>query len=491
MKREPAPTPLSVPAHGERGSSISSTGSSIKAEWNAPEEEEESRWRLVPPPSGTRYEDAKPTTWVDRSEHGDSSAPGFGGTLPSSPDYRAWGNARRPEPQRAGSVHPHVRGDNGWEGWWDASYFGTPPRAWGQRAGGHSQGRLSRYTPTCVGTTGRDRARGRRGAVHPHVRGDNATGRPNEYRHVGTPPRAWGQRPARRRAMKRVRYTPTCVGTTRARTVTSCGASVHPHVRGDNSHRSRISRRRCGTPPRAWGQRRRARREDRHLRYTPTCVGTTSFTTRRATRNAVHPHVRGDNFTSEGLPAVQNGTPPRAWGQLVPVRQDPGQVRYTPTCVGTTGACLPRCARITVHPHVRGDNTQPTSAEDGIDGTPPRAWGQRWVRLAEHRSCRYTPTCVGTTHITAAAFEGALRYTPTCVGTTALRILRGVQKAVHPHVRGDNFPETGHFVGHGGTPPRAWGQHYDTTPIFGPHTPDSLVAPSRRGKPLRNPARAD
>src|SRR5438132_462058 len=102
-----------------------------------------------------------------------------------------------------------------------------------------------------------------------------------------------------------------------------------------------------------------------------------------------------------GAQRYQSGSPPRSGGQRI--------VRFTPTCVGTTGedsvlrvlllGSPPRAwgqrsstsiglLLIAVHPHVRGDNAQ--------------------ARLRIAGEGRFTPTCVGTTLAV---------YTPGCVLT--------------------------------------------------------------------------
>ena len=53
-------------------------------------------------------------------------------------------------------------------------------------------------------------------------------------------------------------------------------------------------------------------------------------------RNAVHPHVRGENIVPKEIDIAVNGSPPRAWGKLHRV--------------------LTLLVQKTVHPHVRGEN---------------------------------------------------------------------------------------------------------------------------------------
>ena len=235
------------------------------------------------------------------------------------------------------AVHPHGRGDN----WVVASQIrpttGSPPRAWGQLEVGYCVPKITRFTPTGVGTIIPLRSR--------------------QPTPPGSPPRAWGQW-----------ISPDG---------TVSPTSVHPHGRGDNvSARLREVALR-GSPPRAWGQ---WGRLDLSLLAPP-----------------VHPHGRGDNawerprrgiltrFTPTGVGTMisgvaqradESGSPPRAWGQ----------------CMGTTtaGNSDP------VHPHGRGDNVLPDCGAPEGGGSPPRAWGQCSHAGLDGLPIRFTPTGVGT-----------------------------------------------------------------------------------------------
>src|SRR5207248_3290682 len=115
----------------------------------------------------------------------------------------------------------------------------------------------------------------------------------------------------------RARFTPTRVGTTQALIKYHVGRSVHPHARGDNAMQHRMGERDGGSPPRAWGQRRRAATARPARRFTPTRVGTTPSSRAWASAMAVHPHARGDNADGPQRLARPGGSPPRAWGQHV------------------------------------------------------------------------------------------------------------------------------------------------------------------------------
>ena len=70
---------------------------------------------------------------------------------------------------------------------------------------------------------------------------------------------------------------------------------------------------------------------------------------------AVHPHMRGEYFSS-GFPAVrESGSSPHAWG--IPPEAFflcPG-FRFIPTCVGNTLDTLYKLLPQQVHPHMRGE----------------------------------------------------------------------------------------------------------------------------------------
>ncbi len=213
------------------------------------------------------------------------------------------------------------------------------------------------------------------------------------------------------------RFTPTCVGTTPREHHIAIVKAVHPHVCGDNSNGVGDPVIENGSPPRVWGQLERSRKQDRCQRFTPTCVGTTLKRLRPFRRPSVHPHVCGDNVALHSCLILPYGSPPRVWGQPAIGNMPSLARRFTPTCVGTTFSSSSVDSRATVHPHVCGDNStiQATKASD--HGSPPRVWGQPRPDRQPAASDRFTPTCVGTTNRSRA---------------------QPVERAVHPHVCGDN-----------------------------------------------------
>ena len=168
------------------------------------------------------------------------------------------------------------------------------------------------------------------------MRGDNNAFRTAPRASRGSPPHAWGQRPYSSFVFLPSRFTPTCVGTTNSAGLWGVFSTVHPHMRGDNGINLLLSAARGGSPPHAWGQRRFRAVLRAHRRFTPTCVGTTRPIDQLQYRLSVHPHMRGDNGVESATVKGEIGSPPHAWGQPKQRNRPANSARFTPTCVGTT-----------------------------------------------------------------------------------------------------------------------------------------------------------
>ncbi len=251
--------------------------------------------------------------------------------------------------------------------------------------------------------------------VHPHARGDISPTRLH-LRDTGSPPRAWG-RFADCEQASRSPVHPHARGDDLSHRKLRHIRAVHPHARGDDcGHGCRPAVLR-GPPPRAWG---------RH----PSSVAGRRPTT-------VHPHARGDDRHSVGGSLLGHRFTPTRVGTIALAGRAPAPRRSTPTRVGTMhpraeSSCNP------VHPHARGDNMPPStaqiagrstptrvgtialaaSADAWRDGSPPRAWG-RCTRLRHGRQ-------PDTVH-------------PHARGDITLASIRlTVARPVHPHARGDD-----------------------------------------------------
>ncbi len=275
----------------------------------------------------------------------------FGGSPP-----RAWGiRCRAASTCSISPVHPHVRGEYGVVYDLGACSCGSPPRAWGIPAVHQVAHGGRRFTPTCVGNTYTEKTSGPEATVHPHVRGEYASSCLASSSSAGSPPRAWGIQ--------------------QGEAVWAALGSVHPHVRGEYEIRARDNHLHSGSPPRAWGIPVNFPTCTDTLRFTPTCVGNTTSTSASTAATSVHPHVRGEYCCARTAALFSFGSPPRAWGILIRSRLEARGARFTPTCVGNTTFIFLLVLHPPVHPHVRGEYIRLSMIHQAISGSPPRAWG--------------------------------------------------------------------------------------------------------------------
>ncbi len=194
-------------------------------------------------------------------------------------------------------VHPHACGDNRAIVSLQTPSQGSPPRVWGQHTATGFLRAVVRFTPTRVGTTQRHRDQ--------------------NLRRRGSPPRVWGQLCKATVFTTWVRFTPTRVGTTTRYSDSPGGQEVHPHACGDNCNTRPTLPEYRGSPPRVWGQHSVSGVSNRRMRFTPTRVGTTWHGLEGIAFHEVHPHACGDNALNPTSSKGQSGSPPRVWGQRI------------------------------------------------------------------------------------------------------------------------------------------------------------------------------
>ena len=192
-----------------------------------------------------------------------------------------------------------------------------------------------------------------------------------------------------------------------------------------------------------------------HSRFTPTCVGTMLLCCARYVRLTVHPHMRGDNLLGVLPSSSPHPVHPHMRGDNATSSGGLAHMRFTPTCVGTI---IQRPCR------------------SAPDGSPPHAWGQYRAAMPERSRSRFTPTCVGTirrcqcctvpggspphawgqlssAHDRRHCVIGSPPHAWGQYSTTGARW----PWPVHPHMRGDNVHSRGAPSAFG-SPPHAWGQ---------------------------------
>ena len=171
------------------------------------------------------------------------------------------------------------------------------------------------------------------------------------------------------------------------------------------------------------------------------------------------------------------GSSPRPWGTRAALRRHPDRGRFIPTPVGNTGGVYVSLAVATVHPHARGEHTKADGSTYERVGSSPRPWGTLVDRPRERSQRRFIPTPVGNTEaVGAISLNKAVH--PHARGEHRQRALRrhrfrgssprpwetrGMAKraarscSVHPHARGEHDLMNAAFFGVYGSSPRPWG----------------------------------
>src|SRR5271157_81153 len=152
--------------------------------------------------------------------------------------------------------------------------------------------------------------------------------------------------------------------------------AVHPHTRGDNFTSPDFFTKCSGSPPHTWGQCGSCHAVILSSRFTPTHVGTIEVTGGTYCTKSVHPHTRGDNRGHGRDVLHEIGSPPHTWGQSIAFFFVAIFSRFTPTHVGTIIPSQHKSVLFPVHPHTRGDNGHVPSLASPLYGSPPHTWGQ-------------------------------------------------------------------------------------------------------------------
>ena len=191
-----------------------------------------------------------------------------------------------------------------------------------------------------------------------------------------------------------------------------------------------------GSSPRTWGTGPIPVQRTGYLWFIPTHVGNSPCASCRRWLQPVHPHARGEQFSSGMMARTVGGSSPRTWGTAVSHANEGRERRFIPTHVGNSRrrrACRRAWA---VHPHARGEQSASAISGSMSFGSSPRTWGTGGLR-----SSAATCSSVHPTHVGNSPWRGAHGNTP----------------AVHPHARGEQLfwcPST-RFLS--GSSPRTWG----------------------------------
>src|SRR5260370_42341947 len=125
--------------------------------------------------------------------------------------------------------------------------------------------------------------------VHPQTRGEVIRGVHVVAGPNGSPPHAWGSLPHAIRTSGFCRFTPTRVGKSREEFWKPDCWAVHPHTRGEVDKYTEVGRAPCGSRPHTWGSAVSLKKKNRWPRVTPTRVGKSRRTSRKAPRGEGQP----------------------------------------------------------------------------------------------------------------------------------------------------------------------------------------------------------
>jgi len=180
----------------------------------------------------------------------------------------------------------------------------------------------------------------------------------------------------------------------------------------------------------------------------------------------VHPHPRGDALGKFNPFANCIGSPPPAWGRCNHRRRHSGNLRFTPTRVGTLFGDTDFTTTTAVHPHPRGDAALRHQKQFSNVGSPPPAWGRYLIGSFFLKSGRFTPTRVGTLFQRADFCARHHGSPPPAWGRLVVGNTAALGRTVHPHPRGDARQRVAIPHLELGSPPPAWGRFRATRPRF-------------------------
>ena len=195
----------------------------------------------------------------------------------------------------ADQVHPHARGEHLTPIQSLRSSVGSSPRTWGTRHVEHAGNVGLRFIPTHVGNTPSCASCRPRRTVHPHARGEHFLLPSYSSPLNGSSPRTWGTHRRLQVREQQHRFIPTHVGNTSTLAFLRLLSSVHPHARGEHATGGNRGQGNPGSSPRTWGTRKTAWARPAAAWFIPTHVGNTRIGSIPHLKVTVHPHARGEH----------------------------------------------------------------------------------------------------------------------------------------------------------------------------------------------------
>ncbi len=257
-----------------------------------------------------------------------------------------------------------------------------------------AQARL-RFIPTHVGNSTLSLSVPVSDSVHPHACGEQCHSSSHPRRMNGSSPRMWGtvHYPCLYPCL--TRFIPTHVGNSFRQKQSSACVPVHPHACGEQVCLICRTLRQIGSSPRMWGTAYGCIFGTPVGRFIPTHVGNRRYVRIFDVMGTVHPHACGEQMCLRTAPRPTSGSSPRMWGTAPWSSQDVGGRRFIPTHVGNSTGWKNICCGTSVHPHACGEQTVHHSHCTVRRGSSPRMWGTVDIKGALYGESRFIPTHVG------------------------------------------------------------------------------------------------
>ncbi len=139
------------------------------------------------------------------------------------------------------------------------------------------------------------------------------------------------------------------------------------------------------------GELRRATYLSSKRRFIPTCVGNTFRRRRPTLARTVHPHMCGEYCFLTAVLRIVSGSSPHVWGILCTTIRIFLMVRFIPTCVGNTAFSSAAPSFSSVHPHMCGEYTLTAKRRSRIPRFIPTCVGNRSLNFFQHRTPGSSP----------------------------------------------------------------------------------------------------
>ena len=130
-------------------------------------------------------------------------------------------------------------------------------------------------------------------------------------------------------------------------------------------------------------------------RITPACAGKRRHHSLLEKTDQDHPRVCGEKYSTSGIHALSEGSPPRVRGKVGRVLAHSVILRITPACAGKSETPAPTNPRYTDHPRVCGEKMPFKAAKYHDYGSPPRVRGKGSAAIRGRKNRRITPACAG------------------------------------------------------------------------------------------------